>query len=232
MTGAGRIFRWYRDGALIDDSEVALLHADAEHGYRALTVPLVNVRWSAERCLPPRDAAALVLAAARIFYQDRTLPRVLELVPARWRKRFRMLDLKADDAREVLHAARAARPLPVRPRFPPASSLVRRRRLAATAALPPTPDDGALRRALLAGWAREMGLTPSPDEVVAARSGIRSRAPADVIARLAQDIALERLVLAQAPRLLNDGPSREEADAQESRARNDRRRLRGRLGAG
>src|SRR5204862_4628809 len=26
MTGVGRIFRWYRDGAVIDDAEVALLH--------------------------------------------------------------------------------------------------------------------------------------------------------------------------------------------------------------
>src|SRR5205085_6456768 len=135
-----------------------------------------------ERSLPPRDGAALVEAAGRIFYQDRTLPRVLELVPARWRKRFRMLDLKADDAGEVLRAVGAARPLPVRPRFPPASSLVRRRRLAATGVLPGTPEDVPLRRALLAGWAREMGLSPSPAEVAVALREIRSRAPADVVA--------------------------------------------------
>ena len=63
MTGVGRIFRWYRDGTVIDDAEVALLHADAEHGYRALTVPLVNVRWSAQRCLPPRAAKFRIIAA-------------------------------------------------------------------------------------------------------------------------------------------------------------------------
>ena len=32
MVGVGRIFGWYRDGVVVDDSEVALLHADAEHG--------------------------------------------------------------------------------------------------------------------------------------------------------------------------------------------------------
>src|SRR5438128_2214252 len=77
MTGVGRIFRWYRDGIVIDDAEVALLHADAEHGYRALTVPLVNVRWSAQRCLPPRAAEQLIEASSRLFYQERTEGAVL-----------------------------------------------------------------------------------------------------------------------------------------------------------
>ena len=45
MKGAGRIFRWYRDGIVIDDAEVALLHAGAEHAWRALTVPQVNVAF-------------------------------------------------------------------------------------------------------------------------------------------------------------------------------------------
>ena len=133
MAGAGRIFRWYRDGTVIDDSEVALLHGGAEHGFRPLTVPQVNVRWSARRWLPPRAARALVDASGSIFYQERTLPRVLELVPPRWRARFRLIDLKAEDARQVLRAARAARRLPVHPREPPASSFARRRRLLATA---------------------------------------------------------------------------------------------------
>jgi hypothetical protein len=107
MTGAGRIFRWYRDGEVIDDAEVALLHADREHGYRALTVPQVNVRWSALRTLPPAKARALIDASARIFYQDRTLPRLLSLAPPA----FRLLDLKRADARAALRAARRAKPL-------------------------------------------------------------------------------------------------------------------------
>ena len=99
MTGVGRIFRWYRDGTVIDDAEVALLHADAEHGYRALTVPLVNVRWSAQRCLPPRAAKQMIEASSRLFYQERTKGAVLDLVPARFRGRFRLIDLKAEAER-------------------------------------------------------------------------------------------------------------------------------------
>jgi hypothetical protein len=224
MTGAGRIFRWYRDGVVLDDSEVALLHGDAEHGFRPLTVPQVNVRWSAQRLLPAKPAAALVEASARIFYQERSWPRVLELVPPRWRARFELIDLKAEDARQVLRAARAAGPRPVSPREPPPSSLVRRRRLLATLP-PPASDelaDAGLRRALLAGWARESGLRATSSEIGAARSEIRGEAPADELARLAEEIALERLVLACAPRMLNDGPSRLEAIAAELRIRGKR----------
>jgi len=221
MTGVGRIFRWYRDGTVIDDAEVALLHADAEHGYRALTVPLVNVRWSAQRCLPPRAAKQMIEASSRLFYQERTKGAVLDLVPARFRGRFRLIDLKAEDARQVLGATRAARPRPVRPREPAPSSLVRRRRLLATA-----QADGAgetaragLRRALLAGWARELGLRPAARELERARAQLAGNAAPDDLERLAEEIALEELVLAHAPRMLNDGPSPEEALAAELRIR-------------
>ena len=218
MAGAGRIFRWYRDGTVIDDSEVALLHGGAEHGFRPLTVPQVNVRWSARRWLPPRAATALIEASGSIFYQERTLPRVLELVPPRWRARFRLIDLKAEDARQVLKAARASRGRPVRPREPPPSSFARRRRLMATA--PPVQSelvDAGLRRALLAGWARELGLRASAIEIAAARGAIGGEAAADELARLAEEVALERLVLAHASRMLNDGPSAVEAGLAEQR---------------
>ena len=175
MVGVGRIFRWYRDEELIDDSEVALLHADREHGYRPLTVPLVNVRWAASQLLPRKQAGRVIDACGRIFYQDRTWPRVLEHVPPRLHEKFRALDLKADDARLVLEAAAAAKvPRAPHPRWPPPSSLVRRMRD------PRPPRD--LRRALLAGWAREWGLDPH-----------------------ASDTALEKLVLEHADRMLNDG---------------------------
>lgn len=223
MVGVGRIFRWYRDGEVIDDAEVALLHAGAEHGHRPLTVPQINVRWSAQETLPRREARALVDASARIFYQERTARRVLDLVPARLRARFRLLDLKADDAREVLRAARSAKGGPAAsPRDPPASSLVRRRRLGAVAGSRARAEAG-LRRALLAGWAREQGLSPSPSEVAAELGRIRKGIAEDERLRLAQDLALERLALDHADRLLNDGPSPLEALAAETRLR----RLRG-----
>jgi len=225
MAGAGRIFRWYRDGTVIDDSEVALLHGGGEHGFRPLTVPQVNVRWSARRWLPPRAATALIDASGSIFYQERTVPRVLELVPLRWRARFRLIDLKAEDARQVLRAARAARGRPVRPREPPPSSFARRRRLLATSSLVRSElADAGLRRALLAGWAREIGLRASAAEIAAARGTIGGEAAADELARLAEEVALERLVLDHAPRMLNDGPSAVEAGLAEQRLRGRQRR--------
>jgi hypothetical protein len=144
MEGAGRIFGWYRSGAIADDAEVALLHASAEHAFRPLTVPLVNVRWAARiaagrRILSAAEARTLVGCAERIFYQDRTWPRVLAaadplLAPAS-RARFRAFaarglpDLKAEDARACLRLALRDLPPPRERPVPSASALVRRRRL-------------------------------------------------------------------------------------------------------
>src|SRR5262249_23902476 len=137
------------------------------------------------------------------------------------RARFRLMDLKAEDARQVLQVARLARPRPVRPREPPPNSLERRRRLFATLRQP--LDDArareGLKRALLAGWARELGLRASPAEIRAARRTLGSGAPPDELERLAEEAALEDLVLAFAPRMLNDGPSAQEAAAAERRRR-------------
>ncbi|MDD9908464.1 MAG: TfuA-like protein [Ahrensia sp.] len=44
MRGIGRIYEWYRDGTVIDDEEVALVHAPREMGYATLSLATVNVR--------------------------------------------------------------------------------------------------------------------------------------------------------------------------------------------
>lgn len=49
MRGIGTVYDWYRDGIIDGDDEVALLHTDAELGYRALSEPLVNLRYNLER---------------------------------------------------------------------------------------------------------------------------------------------------------------------------------------
>ena len=124
MRGAGTIARWYREG-LLDDAEVALLHAGPEHGWRPFTVPLVNVRHAAavavrRGVLSAREAGALVAAAAGVFYQDRTWGAVLAVLGRRWsaatRARWQAFaarglpDLKAADARATIRmAARLAR---------------------------------------------------------------------------------------------------------------------------
>ena len=241
MVGVGRVFRWYRDGVVIDDSEVALLHADAGHGFRPLTVPQVNVRWAAREAVRAgvlRDAQARVLVerSAGIFYQERTWPLLLQALPAaalaKWKK-WPVPDLKALDARETLKAARtAAGQRPPSPREPAPSSLVRRRR-ATAGELWRRPDaavlaDAGLRRALLAGWARELGLRVTKPEIEAAqeiwRRTLRTRdlpgatgLDAAEVLRFCEELALERLVLDHAPRFVNDGPSADEALLAEAR---------------
>jgi hypothetical protein len=159
VVGVGRIFRWYRDGTIDDDAEVALLHADAARGWRPLTVPLVAVRAAAEaaraeRVLSPRDARALVAAGRSIPYAERTWPRVLAALPARLRAPVegflpRAPDPKAEDARACVEAAaafaRARRQgAPPPPAPPPGAtpSLLRRARLAHARAV--VPGGGAV----------------------------------------------------------------------------------------
>jgi hypothetical protein len=274
MVGVGQIFEWYRDGVLVDDAEVALLHVDAEFGYQPLTVPLVNVRHVAAqarvaRVLTPRQVRALVTAAEGLFYQERTWHRILEAVRPAWPAAMRagweawfsrgVEDLKRQDAIACIRAAAAfvSSAVPVQPPRgaprPPPSSLVRRRRLSedvsvvegsavsssrVLAALERAPDsvelaEAGLRRALLAGWARSMGLVPTSEELHAAEAEWWRRhkvRPAEKEAflvacgldgpglrRWCEERALERLALSHAQRLLPDGPSWQEALASEAR---------------
>jgi hypothetical protein len=100
------------------------------------------------------------------------------------------------------------------------------------AALQRAPDsvelaEAGLRRALLAGWARSLGLMPTDEELEAAEAEwwrnhrVKSSERESFLGacgldgpglrRLCEERALERLVLAHAQRLLSDGPSWEEA---------------------
>ncbi|MBX5480261.1 MAG: hypothetical protein IRZ16_00205 [Myxococcaceae bacterium] len=206
MVGIGRIFERYARGAA-DDGDVALLHADAEHGFRPLTVPLVNAEHAVElarraKVLSPAEARAVLRAARALHYQERTWPAILRNVS--WRKaaqrarfeRFlerRRPDLKAEDARACIKAAvawwkRHARASPV-PKLPvrTPSALVRRRRLASSSAhleaLARRSDarewiDAGLRRALLAGWARSRGVRAEARALAQARAEwLRAIAP-------------------------------------------------------
>ena len=251
MRGVGRIFERYRAGTLVDDSEVALLHADAEHGFRPLTVPLVNVRYAAEAArrrgaLTLRDERALLAAAEAIFYQERTWPAVLARADlggatrARWERFARrgLPDLKAEDARACL---RAARRLP-RPRavqvVRPVSAAVRRARLLQAGRLRTGPRELAeagLRRLLLAAFARALGLVATgSDRAAAERRWLAGRARGPFLARMGLDdaearrvcetLALEKLALDHAERLVPDGPSLLEGLALESRVRGLSRR--------
>jgi hypothetical protein len=148
VVGVGTVFRWYRDGVIDDDAEVALLHGDAEHGFRPLTLPLVAVRAAAEAAreegvLSAREARALVSAGGTIHYRERSWRAVLAAARltgaalARLRAFLpRAPDPKAEDAKACVRAAaeyararRGGAPPPPSPLRGPPSSHVRRARL-------------------------------------------------------------------------------------------------------
>jgi hypothetical protein len=112
MVGIGAIYRAYARGTLVADDEVAVAHLPAEHGFRAVSDALVNLRAGLARA-PMLDRAArarLLAIAQRTFYRERSWTRLIddarrEGVPARtlaalaaWPKP----DAKAADARALL----------------------------------------------------------------------------------------------------------------------------------
>jgi hypothetical protein len=147
MAGVGAVYRAYALGRLTGDDEVALVHGTAELDWRALSVPLVDVRATlcgALRCriLNRLEAGALREAAAAIHYVDRSWEEILQSKPvsAGASERLRRwlpdgaVSLKRSDAIECLRAA--ARP----------------------AAASPTP--APVRTVFLDLLARECGLSP------------------------------------------------------------------------
>jgi hypothetical protein len=83
MVGIGQIYRWYKDGVITGDDEVALLHGDEDSDYRAVSLPLVNIRASvaaavANQKMTPETAAQLIEIARTIYYPDRRLGAILQ----------------------------------------------------------------------------------------------------------------------------------------------------------
>ncbi len=228
MIGVGEIFRAFRDGERIDDADVAVLHAEAEHGFRALSVPQVNIDHALKlalraKVLTAAEAKKLGLASRALHYGERTWPPALKEFLASTDA-----DLKAADARAGLKAAAewvasGAQPLSVA--VPSASSHVRRRRLVdavpgaleralASADAEALADIGTRRR-LLAGWARAMGLRPTGVErwlPTLPKTGLS----VDEAQRLAEDLALEEEMLRTPERWLADGATRVEGLADQA----------------
>lgn len=83
MVGIGRIYDDYASGRRMDDADVALLHGPAELGYPALSLPLVNVeatldRLEREEAVEKYDILTLRIAAARLFYKERTWSAIID----------------------------------------------------------------------------------------------------------------------------------------------------------
>lgn len=116
MLGVGRVYESYRDGTTRRDDEVAIL-LDNESG-RALTEPLVNIRFAVGRLVSAGRLAAdigetIVATALAMHFHDRTYRNVLrqaaiassdidKLVSA-----LRSFDLKREDAMSLLERLEA-----------------------------------------------------------------------------------------------------------------------------
>ncbi|MFU8840908.1 MAG: TfuA-like protein [Nitriliruptoraceae bacterium] len=82
MEGIGRVYTAFRDEVLEDDDEVAVVHAPAEDGYRAMSEAMVNIRRTIADAAAAEviDATteALVLDVAKgLYYAERSYPAVL-----------------------------------------------------------------------------------------------------------------------------------------------------------
>ncbi len=122
MVGVGAVYEAYASGAINDDDEVALAHADAEAGYRAASVPLVNLRATLRAAVGAGRLTAaeesLVVAATRaLYFPDRSLARILTAAGAaglgpervaalREVLREHFVDQKREDALELLRRLR------------------------------------------------------------------------------------------------------------------------------
>src|SRR3954463_4967896 len=82
MIGVGEVYSWYVTGRITRDDEVALAHGDADSGYKPLSEPLVNIRATLARGVQRGEVSAdehdVVLAAASLYFPDRTIEGVLQ----------------------------------------------------------------------------------------------------------------------------------------------------------
>ncbi|HEY4002700.1 MAG TPA: TfuA-like protein [Candidatus Xenobia bacterium] len=92
MVGVGRIFEQFRDGLLEDDDEVAVVHAPAADGFRALSEAMVNIRAA----IP--EEPELIDWAKSLYYPDRTWG----ALEARAGRKLPRRNLKREDAVEML----------------------------------------------------------------------------------------------------------------------------------
>jgi hypothetical protein len=125
MRGVGPIFEAYRDGALEDDDEVAVLHGPAEIGYLPASEAMVNIRATlaaaeADGVIDSPAREALERFGKSLFFGERNWPALLDVprgfsVPApalaalgAWLPQGRV-DQKRLDALAMLAEMRASR---------------------------------------------------------------------------------------------------------------------------
>jgi hypothetical protein len=142
MRPEGAIAHAYAAGRIVGDDEVAVAHAPAAFGHRALSLAQVDVRGTLAAALRARlltkdEARRLRAASHAIFFKDRTMPALLSaaarLLPDRaagfaaWLPSG-FVSRKARDARQAIDAALTAPFTPCRRAPPPETLFLRRLR--------------------------------------------------------------------------------------------------------
>ncbi|MEO9170050.1 MAG: TfuA-like protein [Candidatus Baltobacteraceae bacterium] len=96
----GAIANWYARDIIDGDDEVAVLTHPQTHA--ALTVPMVNVRYTARLAqrravLSTKQCVAWIREARDVFYMDRTWDDAIELAPADARESIRTIAMRDGD---------------------------------------------------------------------------------------------------------------------------------------
>ena len=122
MIGIGRIFEQYAEGALTDDSDVALVHGPEELGYMALSEPRVNVlatlaAMHGSGLLSQFEYGSAKSVARRLHYSELTFAAVMNALGIADLRRVRRLiswaghhrvDLKGQDALALIEWIKTA----------------------------------------------------------------------------------------------------------------------------
>jgi hypothetical protein len=123
MRGAGRIYRYYRSGAVVDDDEVCVTHAIREMDYSPISEAMINIRRTLRHLgrngvLGPDQQHRLCMAMKALHFSERdmeALERIAEdLLPAAqvatFMREFKAdyVDVKALDAIAVVDQVAAA----------------------------------------------------------------------------------------------------------------------------
>ena len=124
MHGAGRIYRYYRSGAVTDDDEVCVTHAIREMDYSPISEAMINIRRTLRRLgrngvVAPDQEHRVCMAMKALHFSERdmeALERIAEDVlpaaqAATFMREFKAdyVDVKALDAMEVVDRVAAAR---------------------------------------------------------------------------------------------------------------------------
>jgi hypothetical protein len=133
MRGFGATFRAYQNGEIDGDDEVAILHAPQDMSYLKLTEALVNIRYACQAAvtegLIAQDVCEVVLTVAgELPFFERSYMRIWQIVASRglspqtieMLRSFVLqerLNVKRQDALEMIHALQAPPQEPFHPSF-------------------------------------------------------------------------------------------------------------------